>query len=178
MRHCPSGRRNFAQATCRTAGATAEDHRHWLTKETELAYYNLCANKKYRLDYFLDKDLAKNGREYHLARVLKKNPLFLAESYFTKQLENRAEHILWQYAVGRLIVAGDNRFSPMICWNFWFLCFQTTSGETIDSEPFTPVPFWINSKSLYFTRPKPPVLTAIPAPCSAIPTSPATRKCR
>lgn len=88
----------------------AEDPRHWLTKETELAYYNLCANEKYRLEYFLDKDLAKGSREYHLARLLKKNPLFLAEPYFTKQLEDRAEHILRQYAVGRLIVAGDNRF--------------------------------------------------------------------
>ena len=28
----------------------AEDPRHWLTKETELAYYNLCANEKYRLE--------------------------------------------------------------------------------------------------------------------------------
>ena len=88
----------------------AEDPRHWLTKETELAYYNLCANEKYRLEYFLDKDLAKGSREYHLTRVLKKNPLFLTEPYFTKQLEDRAEHILRQYAVGRLIVAGDNRF--------------------------------------------------------------------
>ncbi len=88
----------------------AEDPRHWLTKETELAYYNLYANEKYRLEYFLDRDFARDSREYHLARVLKKNPLFLAEPYFTKQLEDRAEHILRQYAVGRLIVAGDNRF--------------------------------------------------------------------
>lgn len=34
----------------------ADDQRHWLTKETELLYYNLCANEKYRLDYFLNKD--------------------------------------------------------------------------------------------------------------------------
>ncbi len=88
----------------------ADDQRHWLTKETELAYYNLCANEKYRLEYFLDKDFARGSREYHLAQVLKKNPLFIAEPYFTKQLEDRAEYILRQYAVGRLIVAGDNRF--------------------------------------------------------------------
>ena len=88
----------------------ADDQRHWLTKETELAYYNLCANEKYRLEYFLDKDFVRGSREYHLAQVLKKNPLFIAEPYFTKQLEDRAEHILRQYAVGRLIVDGDNRF--------------------------------------------------------------------
>lgn len=87
-----------------------EDQRHWLTKETELAYYNLCANKESRLAYFLDKEFARGSREYHLARVLKKNPLFLNEPYFTKQLKDRAEHVLRQYAVGRLIVAGDNRF--------------------------------------------------------------------
>ncbi len=32
----------------------AEDSRDWLTKETELAYYNLCANEAYRIQYFTE----------------------------------------------------------------------------------------------------------------------------
>ena len=91
----------------------ASDPRHWLTKETELAYYNFCANDQFRRDYFLEslskRTLFNKSREYILASVLQKNPLFIHEPIYTKQLDAEAEKILKQYSVGRLIVAGDNR---------------------------------------------------------------------
>jgi hypothetical protein len=92
----------------------AEDSRRWLTKETELAYYNYCANEQFRQDYFLEalnrRSLFSRSREQGLARILKKNPLFISEPIYTEKLDAMADSILKQYAVGRLIVAGDNRY--------------------------------------------------------------------
>lgn len=81
----------------------AEDARHWITKTTEQRYYDLCCNEKYRLSVFTRE---KSRR----ARILKKNPLFLHEPAFIKQLNDMAEKTLKNYAVGRLLVAGDVRF--------------------------------------------------------------------
>ena len=93
----------------------AEDSRNWLTKQTELVYYNFCANKQFRQNYFLY-ELKQRGlfnkksRAYHLASILKKNPLFINEPVYANELESMANKILKQYAVGRLLVAGDNRY--------------------------------------------------------------------
>lgn len=93
-----------------------EDERHWLTKQTELAYYNFRANEQFRRDYFLRALEGRHfwerekSRDYYLAAVLKKNPLFIAEPMYTQTLDDMAEHIVKNYAVGRLIVAGDNRY--------------------------------------------------------------------
>ena len=45
-----------------------------------------------------------------LAAVLKKNPRFINEPVYARRLEDEADKIVEQYAVGRLIVAGDNRY--------------------------------------------------------------------
>ena len=91
-----------------------EDDRQWLTKETELAYYNFCANEQFRQDYFLEaldkRSLFHKSKAYILASVLKKNPLFIHEPVYARKLESMADSVLKQYAVGRLIVAGDNRY--------------------------------------------------------------------
>lgn len=81
----------------------AADERSWITKATEQRYYDLCANEEYRMNYFLK-------RKDHLARVLKKNSLFINEPVCTKELDAQAKSTLEQYARGRLLVAGDNRF--------------------------------------------------------------------
>ena len=81
----------------------AEEPRHWITKATEQRYYDLCADAQYRLAYF-------TKRRDALAKVLKKNPLFLNEPVCTEELEKQAKHVLEQYALGRLLVAGENRF--------------------------------------------------------------------
>lgn len=80
----------------------AEDGRSWITKATEQRYYDLCANEEYRLAFF-------TKRRDALARVLRKNPLFLNEPVCVDELDAQAKHTLEQYARGRLLVAGDNR---------------------------------------------------------------------
>ena len=92
------------------------DERNWLTKQTELRYYNLCANPQFRQNYFLEKANRvgwwerHQGRDQILAAVLKKNPRFINEPVYARRLEDEADKIVEQYAVGRLIVAGDNRY--------------------------------------------------------------------
>ena len=58
-----------------------EDTRNWLTKQTELEYYNLCANEEYRRQYFLKEKNRffwnKKTKSSHLADVLEINPLFI-----------------------------------------------------------------------------------------------------
>ncbi len=90
------------------------DPRHWLTKTTESAYYDYCANAETRLSYFL-KDLNNDeleiaDRRRIRAELLQKNPLFLEEPIFTKELSDNAESIRSKYAVGKLLVAGDTRY--------------------------------------------------------------------
>ena len=93
-----------------------KDERHWLTKQTELAYYNFRANRQFRRDYFLRALEGRRfwarekSRDYYLASVLKKNPRFIDEPVYTQALDDMAEHIVKNYAVGRLIVTGDNRY--------------------------------------------------------------------
>lgn len=85
------------------AHSPSEEKRNWITKATEQQYYDLCANEDYRLSYF-------TGRKDALAKVLKKNQLFLNEPICTEDLEAQAKRVLEQYTRGRLLVAGDNRF--------------------------------------------------------------------
>lgn len=91
-----------------------EDPRNWLTKATEQLYYDLRVDSDKRRAFFLDSltktGLSKRSKEYIMAAVLKKNSLFLNEPEYTKQLDTRAEQILKDYAVGRLMVAGDIRY--------------------------------------------------------------------
>lgn len=91
-----------------------EDERNWLTKATEQLYYDLRVDDNHRRAYFLESlskaGLSKHSREYIMAAVLKKNPLFLNDPVYTKKLDDRAEQILKDYAVGRLMVAGDIRY--------------------------------------------------------------------
>lgn len=93
-----------------------EDPRHWLTKQTELMYYNFRANERFRRDYFLQAlerrslfDRSKS-REYLLAAILKKSPRMIAEPVYKDALDAKAKQILKDYSLGRLIVAGDNRY--------------------------------------------------------------------
>ena len=79
------------------------DVRRWITKATEQRYYDLCASPAYRLSVFTE------GNDVR-AKVLRKNPLFINEPVFTDQLDAMAKHTLKQYALGRLLVEGDNRF--------------------------------------------------------------------
>ena len=90
------------------------ESRHWITKATEIAYYNYVANPKARLEHFTsvldDADEDKNGHRAKLARLLKKNPKFINEPIFANELQELGDKVLEQYSVGRLIVSGDNRY--------------------------------------------------------------------
>ena len=92
----------------------ADDERNWLTKATEQQYYNLRRDENSRREFFLESlykpGISKHSKEYIMASVLKKNPLFLSDPVYTKQLDDRAEQIQKDYAVGRLLVPGDIRF--------------------------------------------------------------------
>ena len=89
------------------------DSRHWITKTTETEYYRLVANNEARrrcfTDELLDEDLADNRRKQR-AELITKNALFIDEPIYAKELKDRAANILGKYAMGKLLVAGDNRY--------------------------------------------------------------------
>lgn len=88
------------------------DSRHWITKATETAYYNLTADPEKRIQHFTDaaKKEDASKRDKTLAKILAKNPLFIAEPIYAKELDSRAQTLLKQYSLGRLLVSGDNRY--------------------------------------------------------------------
>ncbi|MBR3878743.1 MAG: hypothetical protein IKJ24_01340, partial [Clostridia bacterium] len=92
----------------------AEEEREWLTKATEQRYYDLCANDYFRQRYFISRaerwSFRKKSKNYRMAQILKKNPLFIHEAYFTSELDALAENALKNYAVGKLLIEGDNRY--------------------------------------------------------------------
>ena len=92
----------------------AEEEREWLTKATEQRYYDLCANDYFRQRYFISRaerwSFRKKSKNYRMAQILKKNPLFIHEAYFTSELDALAENVLKNYAVGKLLIEGDNRY--------------------------------------------------------------------
>lgn len=81
----------------------AEDARRWITKATEQQYYDLCVDPAGRIRYFTEQGTP-------LGRAVKKNPLLAREPYCVKELSDAADHVLREYEVGHLTVAGDNRY--------------------------------------------------------------------
>ena len=93
-------------------GSPEYDSRHWITKTTEAEYYRLVADNAARRRYFTDElseDLTDNRRKFR-AELIKKNALFIDEPIYARELKDRAENLLGRYAMGQLLVAGDNRY--------------------------------------------------------------------
>ena len=93
-------------------GSPEYDSRHWITKTTETEYYSLVADNAARRRYFIDElseDLTDNRRKFR-AELIKKNALFIDEPIYARELKDRAENLLGKYAMGKLLVAGDNRY--------------------------------------------------------------------
>lgn len=86
------------------------DERNWLTKETEYQYYSLCCDDTYRLAFFTTKKYKRGTKEQYMKQLLQKNPKLIAENYYVDMLKKKADKILWNYALGKLIVAGSNRY--------------------------------------------------------------------
>ena len=85
------------------AHSPEKEKRDWITKATEQRYYSLVGDVDYRLSF-----LKENNAKWR--NILALNPRFADEAHFTKQLNNQAKKLLEQYAFGRLIAAGDNRY--------------------------------------------------------------------
>ena len=93
-------------------GSPEYDSRHWIPKTTETEFYSLVADNAARRRYFTDElseDLTDNRRKYR-AELIKKNALFIDEPIYARELKDRAENLLGKYAMGKLLVAGDNRY--------------------------------------------------------------------
>ncbi|MBR6503174.1 MAG: hypothetical protein IKT42_07020, partial [Clostridia bacterium] len=93
-------------------GSPENDSRHWITKTTETEYYRLIADNEARRRYFIDElgeDLTDNKRKFR-AELISKNKLFIDEPIYAKELKDKAENLLGRYAMGKLLVAGDNRY--------------------------------------------------------------------
>ncbi len=86
----------------------------WLTKATETAYYNAIANEDWQLAYFgadrSDPELDYDDKRRVRAEILYRNPAFLAEQVFQKELADKARQIREKYSIGKLQVAGDARY--------------------------------------------------------------------
>ena len=90
------------------------DPRHWLTKTTEAAYYEYVGEYGDRRQCFSriigSEELEVTNRRRQRADIVSQNPLFLEEPIYKKELSAKAESIRQRYAVGQLLVAGDNRY--------------------------------------------------------------------
>ena len=91
-----------------------DDPRHWVTKTTEAAYYDLIADNIGRQVYFTaianDEELPLNDKKRQRAKLVQMNPLFLEEKIYARELYDQAEAIQKNYGLGKLLVTGDNRY--------------------------------------------------------------------
>jgi len=96
----------------------ALDPRHWLTKTTETAYYELTCDEEKRRAHLL-RELnapAPKGNDYRALyrrqrlELLQKNPRFMEEATFVWELKTYTDSILRQYGAGQLMIAGDIRY--------------------------------------------------------------------
>ena len=108
----------------------------WLTKATETAYYNTIANTDWQLSYFsedLDNpELEYTDRRRMRAELLRKNPAFLNEQVFQKELADKAKHIREQYGIGKLMVRGDSRYLSDDLMRLMAMIARTTSEKAYE----------------------------------------------
>lgn len=153
-----------------------KDERRWLTKATETAYHDFCANETFRREYFLKGfDQLRRSRAHMLARVLRKNPLFIREPIYADALDAQAKKILKGYAVGHLLVPGDNRFlsgdllellRQLMTPRIFQMPAERSFCDAVNADMFTEDSFYAPALSMNMTK---------AAPCFAILTSHATR---
>ena len=90
------------------------DSRHWLTKTTETEYYRIVGEHSKRQECFLQitdkEELKPSDKRIQRANILERNPLFIEEPNYAKELSDKAESLRRKYAVGQLLAARDNRY--------------------------------------------------------------------
>ncbi len=108
------------------------DSRHWLTKTTETEYYRLVGEYANRREYFLQgiDSFEINDKRRQRAEIVKCNPLFMEEPLYTKELSDSAESIRKKYAVGQLLIAGDNRYLSDDLMRFLAYIVKNIEGES------------------------------------------------
>ena len=88
--------------------------RQWITKSTEEAYWSYVGDTALQQDYFTslanNAELSNRDRKKQQAQLVERNPLFLSEPIFQKELQSKAENILTKYENANLFAAGDNRY--------------------------------------------------------------------
>ena len=97
--------------------------RNWITKTTESAYFSFIGDKETRKNYLLDK-----GDIY--SDIIRKNPLFMGEPMFQKELSDKAESIANKYSIGKLLVSGDNRYLSDDLMRLLAYTVKSSVGET------------------------------------------------
>ena len=159
-----------------------EDERNWLTKQTEVVYYNFCANRTFQQEYFLQRmnrwgilPFRKN-REHLLGEILRKNPRMIGEPIYQQELAGRAKQILKNYSLGRLIVAGDNRYLSGDLMDFLSYLLETLPQKK-RNKAFYDVTKSLRFKTSAFYAPGAAYQHAIPIlremrNCSSPPTTP------
>lgn len=117
-----------------------ENEENWLTKATETEYYNLACDNTKRIEYFL-KDLSRSGlsivdRRRKRAELLQKNGKYINEAVFTRELDKCAEQLRLRYSVGKLQIAGDNRYLSDDLMRLLSYIVKTSGGESfvLDTE--------------------------------------------
>ncbi len=91
-----------------------EDKRYWLAETTEEEYWSYANDMDFR--YAKCREELETGgyslpaKRRGLLRAIVKNPLFLEEPLTAREFEQRAESICNNYALGKLLIAGDNRY--------------------------------------------------------------------
>ena len=90
------------------------DNRDWITKTTETEYYKLVGDYGVRREHFLEvlqnDEIEETDKKKVYAKIIEKNAMFIDEPLFAKELQDKAKNILNKYAVGKLLVSGDNRY--------------------------------------------------------------------
>ena len=86
------------------------DIRDWITKTTETEYYKLVGDYGVRREHFLKNLESDDDKKKVYAEIIEKNAMFVDEPIYAKELSDKAKNILNKYAVGKLLVSGDNRY--------------------------------------------------------------------
>ncbi len=91
-----------------------EGNRYWLAETTEAEYWSYATDVQFRYKKCKE-ELEAGGyslpaKRRGLLRAVVKNPLFLEEPLIAREFEQRAESICNNYALGKLLIAGDNRY--------------------------------------------------------------------
>lgn len=111
------------------------DSRQWITKTMESAYYALVGDPASQQEYFLkDMDAISDRRRKARAEIVRKNPLFLNEPIYSKELSTKAESLLADYSAGHLLVAGDNRYLSDDLMRLLAYIIKTSGGNSTALE--------------------------------------------